>query len=88
VDKKGCSAARKRTDADCHVRCIDYLARLHGTPGHRIARFQSDRGFDYGVVLNYGPERITIWDSFKEKIETLPTHEFERRLDCYDPPAP
>jgi hypothetical protein len=88
MDKKGFFEARKRTDAECHAKCIDYLARCHDVSGHRVARYRSDRGYNYGVVVNSGPEKTLLWDSFKEKLESFSTSEFERRLDCYDPALP
>ncbi len=88
MDKKGMFEARKKDDAECHARCVDYLARLPEISVHRIACFRSDRGFDYGVVVNHGPDKVSLWNAFKDKIETFSASEFDRRLHCYDPPMP
>jgi hypothetical protein len=41
--------------------------------------YDTDRGDTCGVVVNNG-ERVTVWNAFTEKLESMSQREFERRV--------
>ena len=84
MDKKGYTAARDKTNEDCRVKAVEYWLRLPMVPVYRVVKYQTDRGPGYGVVVNEG-QNVSVWNAFREKIETFSAPAFAGLLideDC------
>jgi hypothetical protein len=79
MDKKGAMQLKADNDLAAHKRAVNYLAALAGAEVHRIVQYRTDRGEDYGVVVNIG-EKVSIWNAFKEKVEHYSLADFQSRL--------
>jgi hypothetical protein len=77
--KLGYTKAKSKTDNDCLTKAEKYLVSLAENATYRIVLYDTDRGDTYGVVVNNG-ERITVWNAFTEKLESMSQREFERRV--------
>ncbi len=77
--KQGYEQAKRTTDQRCFLKATKYLASLAENTTYRIVLYDTDRGDTCGVVVNNG-ERITVWNAFTEKLESMSQREFERRV--------
>ena len=77
--KLGYVKAKSKTDEACLVKAEKYLVSLNECSTYQIVTYNTDRGDTYGVIVSDG-DRITIWNSFTEKLESMSRKEFERRV--------
>ena len=77
--KQGYDQAKQSTDTRCFIKAEKYIASLMENAVYRIVLYDTDRGDTYGVVVNNG-ERVTVWNAFTEKLESMSQREFNRRV--------
>jgi 2-phospho-L-lactate transferase/gluconeogenesis factor (CofD/UPF0052 family) len=65
-------------DLAAYNRAVDYLAALPRAEVHSVVRYRTDRGADFGVVVNVG-DKVSVWNAFKEQIEKYNLADFQNR---------
>ena len=77
--KKGYQHAKEMNDVKALENARNYRAMLVPPEIFPIIRYRTDRGEDYGVVVNKG-EKVIVWNAFAEKLEQYHIHEYEKRF--------
>jgi hypothetical protein len=74
--KRGLLDAIRKENEECLKRAELYVESFGGG-AYKVIQYRTPRGVDYGVLLNIGP-KVTVWNAFSERIETMSHNEFSR----------
>lgn len=77
--KKGYRQAKEMNDDEALENARNYRAMLIPKDIFPIIRYRTDRGENYGVLVNKG-EKVTIWNAFTEKLEHYHIHDYDKRF--------
>ena len=77
--KKGYRQAKEMNDEKALENAHNYRAMLMPKDIFPIIRYRTERGGNYGVLVNKG-EKVTIWNAFTERLDHYHIHEYNERF--------
>lgn len=77
--KQGYHKAKEMNDAKALDNAYNYRAMLFPQDIYPIIRYRTDRGEDYGVLVNKG-EKVIVWNAFSEKLEQYHIPDYDKRF--------
>jgi len=78
VMKQGYKKAKEMNDEQALENARNYRSMLIPKDLFPIIRYRTDRGEDYGVLVNMG-ENVIIWNAFKESLEHYTIAEYHQK---------